>query len=60
MISAVIIIGLLSLLVATEPESVQHTVPPSPEPPLHVPHRHVDVSFELQLDGDVGLALARG
>jgi hypothetical protein len=34
MISAVIVIALLSLLVATEPESAEHSAHPSPEPPL--------------------------
>ncbi len=34
MISAVIVIALLSLLVATEPESAEHAVHPTPEPPL--------------------------
>ncbi len=34
MISAIIVITLLSLLVATEPEPAGSTVHPSPEPPL--------------------------
>jgi hypothetical protein len=34
MISAIIIITLLSLLVATEPEPAGSAVQPSPEPPL--------------------------
>ena len=34
MISAIIVLTLLSLLVATEPESADVTVHPSPEPPL--------------------------
>lgn len=33
MITAVIVISLLSLLVATEPEQVEHSQP-NPEPPL--------------------------
>jgi hypothetical protein len=34
MIPVVIVIALLSLLVATEPESAGNTAQPSPEPPL--------------------------
>ncbi len=34
MISAIIVLTLLSLLVATEPEPAGSTVHPSPEPPL--------------------------
>jgi len=34
MIFSAIILSLLSLLVATEPESADSSVPPSPEPPL--------------------------
>lgn len=34
MITAIIILSLLSLLVATEPESVETSAHPSPEPPL--------------------------
>ena len=34
MISAIIVIALISLLVATEPESAGHAMTPSPEPPL--------------------------
>lgn len=34
MISAIIILALLSLLVATEPEHADNPAPPSPEPPL--------------------------
>lgn len=34
MISAIIVITLLSLLVATEPEEESMGAPPSPEPPL--------------------------
>lgn len=34
MISAVIVIALISLLVATEPEHAGHSAHPSPEPPL--------------------------
>ena len=33
MIFSVIILSLLSLLVATEPETADTSVPPSPEPP---------------------------
>lgn len=34
MISAIIILTLLSLLVATEPEPADTSVPPTPAPPL--------------------------
>ena len=34
MISAIVVLTLLSLLVATEPEPAGSTVHPSPEPPL--------------------------
>lgn len=34
MISAIIVLTLLSLLVATEPESARSATLPSPEPPL--------------------------
>ncbi len=34
MIFSVIVLSLLSLLVATEPEPADTSVPPSPEPPL--------------------------
>jgi hypothetical protein len=34
MISAIIVIALLSLLVATEPETANSSAHPSPEPPL--------------------------
>jgi hypothetical protein len=34
MIPAVIVIALISLLVATEPEPAENSVHPSPEPPL--------------------------
>jgi hypothetical protein len=34
MISAIIVLSLLSLLVATEPEHADTSAPPSPEPPL--------------------------
>jgi hypothetical protein len=39
MISAVIVIALLSLLVATEPESAGHSAHPTPEPPLRPANR---------------------
>jgi hypothetical protein len=38
MISAIIVIALLSLLVATEPEQAEHTHP-TPEPPLQPAHK---------------------
>lgn len=34
MITAIIVLSLLSLLVATEPEHADTSAPPSPEPPL--------------------------
>ncbi len=34
MITAIIVLSLLSLLVATEPEHADDSAPPSPEPPL--------------------------
>lgn len=34
MISAIIVLSLLSLLVATEPEQAESSTHPSPEPPL--------------------------
>jgi hypothetical protein len=34
MITAIIVLSLLSLLVATEPEHADLPAPPSPEPPL--------------------------
>lgn len=34
MITAIIVLSLLSLLVATEPDHADTSAPPSPEPPL--------------------------
>ena len=42
MISAIIVLTLLSLLVATDPESASAPVPPTPEPPLRPDRKPAD------------------
>jgi len=46
MIFSVIVLSLLSLLVATDPESASASVPPSPEPPLRPERKPVRAKDE--------------
>ena len=49
MISAIIVLTLLSLLVATDPEPASSPVHPTPEPPLR-PHRKSSNANEPESD----------